>query len=440
MAAIDASQYAEIIIESNDKKKAIDIRLGVVSIDYYEDIFSPTITAKMVVVNTGNTVEGEDGSLQSLYNGLPLRGAERVSLKIEGNTESNPGIDFATLADRYLYVSGISNVVSEGEKEVFTLNLVSREAITNETTRVARKYPSSSPISTSVEDILTKKIQTSRELNIDKTQNKYGFIGNLRKPFTVLTWLASKSVPDISQEDSTAGFVFYQTKDSYDFRSIDSLMTKDSKATYIYKTGASDSPSDQDFNILSYVTNKNQNLLENLRMGTYSSQRIFLNPLTFGLTPQDKSVFSSQNYSGKVKNLGKNIELPPISEGSDVSLADVPTRIMTQILDVGTLDKGVSKDDTNSDPEKYQSQTVMRYNSLFTQTLTMTVPSNTNLKAGDIIECKFPKTTVSTDKREFDEEQSGLYMIKELCHHFDTNGSYTSMKLVRDTFGKSTTI
>ena len=27
-------------------------------------------------------------------------------------------------------------------------------------------------------------------------------------------------------------------------------------------------------------------------------------------------------------------------------------------------------------------------------------------------------------------------MIKELCHHFDTNGSYTSMKLVRDTFGQ----
>jgi len=26
-------------------------------------------------------------------------------------------------------------------------------------------------------------------------------------------------------------------------------------------------------------------------------------------------------------------------------------------------------------------------------------------------------------------------MIKELCHHFDVNNSYTSMKLLRDTFG-----
>ena len=78
----------------------------------------------------------------------------------------------------------------------------------------------------------------------------------------------------------------------------------------------------------------------------------------------------------------------------------------------------------------------MRYNIMFTQSLTMTVPSNTNLKAGNIIECLFPKTTAEAEADEFDQDQSGLYMIKELCHHFDTTGSYTSMKLIRDTFGQ----
>ena len=65
----------------------------------------------------------------------------------------------------------------------------------------------------------------------------------------------------------------------------------------------------------------------------------------------------------------------------------------------------------------------------------MTVPLNTNLRAGDIITCEFP--LISQDNKQvFDEQQSGLYMIKELCHHFDTEASYTSMKLIRDTFGK----
>ena len=44
--ATDSSKYEEIIIESStDKNRTIDLRLGVQSIEYYEDVFSPTITA-----------------------------------------------------------------------------------------------------------------------------------------------------------------------------------------------------------------------------------------------------------------------------------------------------------------------------------------------------------------------------------------------------------
>ena len=52
MPASDASLYEELILESNDRSRSVDIKLGTISIDYYEDIFSPTITAKIRVVNT----------------------------------------------------------------------------------------------------------------------------------------------------------------------------------------------------------------------------------------------------------------------------------------------------------------------------------------------------------------------------------------------------
>ena len=126
-----------------------------------------------------------------------------------------------------------------------------------------------------------------------------------------------------------------------------------------------------------------------------------------------------------------------VSSESNLSLGDLPSRFITQILDLGTLEKEVSTDQ-NSDPFKYQSQALMRYNVLFTQVIEMTIPSNTNLRAGDIIECQFPKISQGK-KSEYDDDQSGLYMIKELCHHFDTSGSYTSMKIIRDTFGRNGT-
>ena len=422
MPAVDSSIYEEILIESNDQSNSVDLRLGIQSIDYYEDIFSPTITAKIVVTNTGNTVNG-----QSIYQGLPLRGGERVSMKIAGNTASNPGLNFS------FYVSSISNVISGDQLETFVLNLCSREAITNETARVVKKYPTSSPISASAEDIIKSYLQTSKKSTIDPTSNKYGFIGNMRKPFTVLTWLASKGVPD-SKGDASAGYVFYETQDGYNFRALDKLITQEKSATYnSIEVVTPDSPN-KDFEILSYITNRNQNMLEKLRLGAFASQRMFFNPNTFEFTDPAKGLFKLEDYAGKSKNLGSKITLPKVSEGSNQTLGDIPTRMITGIIDIGTLEKDVSVDE-NADPFKYQSQALMRYNVLFTQTLTMTVPLNTNLKAGNIIECLFPKTTTSKNK-EYDQDQSGLYMIKELCHHFDTEGSYTSMKLIRDTFGQ----
>jgi hypothetical protein len=314
--------------------------------------------------------------------------------------------------------------------------LVSREAITNETTRIGKKYPTSSTIDASVTDILNNYLKAEKVGTIDKTQNKYGFIGNLKKPFTVLVWLASKSVPSDTSGDATAGFVFFQTKDGFQFRSIDKLISSvpDPVPTYTYtEVNQSGIERDNDFVILNYITEKNQNLLEKLRLGTYSSYRVFYNPLDFNFTDPKKGTFTIDDYSNGVKNLGQELVLPKISGSDGRDLGHIPSRFLTQVLDIGTMEQGVSQD-VNSDPFKYQSQALMRYNLLFTQTLSMVIPSNTNLKAGDVIKCLLPKIS-SGDKNEVDQDQSGLYMIKELCHRFDTTGSYTSLKLIRDTFG-----
>jgi len=438
--SIKKSLYNQLILESNDGSRTIDLTTGAIAFEYYEDIFSPTITAKLKIADNGNVIspaDNPDADRQSIYNGLPLRGGERLLLKIAGNSSTNPGLDFSKKSTDYFYVSSITDVISETNRETFTLHLVSREAITNETVRVSKKFPTSFKISDSVEKILKDYLKTSKIGKIDKSSNKYGFIGNLRKPFTVLVWLASKAVPE-SSGSATAGFVFYQTQDGFQFRSLDDLMLQTPKATYIYSESSESYDSEQnkvnnDFKILNYYTDKNQNLIEKLRLGTYASHRMFFNPLDFSFSSPEEGLFKQSDYVKKSKNLGGRFKLPPLSSGSDKNLGDVPTRIITAILDIGTMEKDASTD-LNSDPKLYQSQALMRYNTLFTQSLNIIVSSNTNLKAGDIIECNFPKISESNAK-EFDKEQSGLYMIKELCHHFDLENSYTSMKLIRDTFG-----
>ena len=422
------------LFSSKDTSRSVDIRAGIVGISYYEDIFSPTITAKVHVVNASGAIKPFDDAgtySQSVYNGLPLRGGEKLELKISGNSSSNPGLDFSLKSEDALYVDGVSNVLSETKRESFTLNLVSKEAIANEVSHVKLRYEGN--IRDSVKTILSNVLKTDKfNFNtFDEVKNSYEFVGNNKKPFWVITWLASKCISTIANQ--SAGFVFFQTKDGFRFKSLDKLVKKKAKATYVYSEvniayDNEDRKVNNDRKILSYSVNRNQNLVEKLRMGTYASENYNFNPLTFSY---NKVEYNENAYKDTVKNLGAEIELPTI-EGLDKPLGQSPSRVLSNILDIGAKDP--SNVDTNNDQTLYQSQKYMRYNTLFVQTLSMTVPSNTNLRAGDVIECLFPRIS-DAKATEFDTETSGLYMIKELCHYFDTKGSYTAMKLVRDTFG-----
>ena len=434
MAAVDKSLYEKFIIESVNRAKTADISAGVVGFSYFEDVFSPMITARVVVANTGNAIEGEDGKIQSLYNGFPLRGGERMQIKIAGNSQDNDGLEFNDF-----YVGSITDVIIDSGRELFTLNLISREAITNETIRVGKKFPSSQKISDSVGDICKNYLSSDKLYDVDETQNPYGFYGNMRKPFTVLTMLASKSVPgNVSGKDATAGYFFFETKQGFRFKSIDSLIrTPPYPEKYVYAPGIIDTDdTTKDFKILEFKTTRNQNLIENLERGAYCSNRTYLNPLTFEYTPTTQKIFKLEDYSGKIENLGEDIDvvLPSLSANDNRTLASVPSRYICGILDIGTTDTKVSQVG-NADPAKIHSQAMMRYNTLFTQILTMTIPLNTNLTAGDILNCEFPRID-QQERKEPDEVQSGLYLVKKLTHFFDSKGSYTKLQLVRDTNGR----
>ena len=133
--------------------------------------------------------------------------------------------------------------------------------------------------------------------------------------------------------------------------------------------------------------------------------------------------------------------MPRINDDDDKTLGDLPSRIFVAMLDVGTLERDSSDDgwndsvNRNANPERIHSQAMMRYNQIFTQVVEITIPLNTNLLAGVIIRCIFPQLAQSK-RGEPDPELSGLYMIKELAHYFDGGGSYTKLKIVRDSFGR----
>ena len=439
MAAQDKSTYEVFEIKSYDGTKTVDLSGGIVNFSYFENVLSPMVTAQALIVNTGNVVRDDDGDVSSVYNGLPINGGEKVSIKIPATGEG-PGIEFTEQNDNELYVASITNVLIDAERESFTLNLVSREAITNETSRIGKKFPSSEPISDSVKEIIKNYLMSDKDVDIDETQNPYGFIGNMKKPFTTLTWLATKSVPgNVSGGSATAGYFFFETYLGYHFRSVDSLISQDPfPVEYTYSPGIVDSQDPmKDFKILDFSTMRNQKLIENLEKGAYCTYRMYYNPVDSTFTTPQQGEFKVSQYSKNMENLGRDFEilLPPVNK-TKKSLGNVPSRYMTGVLDFGILEKKEAKSlKKNADPMDYHSQPMMRYNTIFTQILSATIPLNTQLTAGTIVKLNFAKITADKTKVR-DDEQSGLYMIKELVHYYDNKGSFTKLKLIRDTMGK----
>jgi hypothetical protein len=435
--SIKPSLYKILTIEKDGRDA--DFRLAATSIDFYEDIMCPTVSCTIQIANSGGVIKSEEtGKKVSLYEGMKIRGGEEVRILIAANSHTNEDLDYSTV--RPMYVNGISNLIRDDKSEFFKLHLVSREAYDNEVKFLEKLYPKSTPISDNVKDIISDSFVFQTENDIEETTNNFGFWGNQMKPFDAILKLASKSTSGEGL-NASAGFFFYQTRRGFVFRSIDSLVKQTVNVPkYVYTEYNVNSVDFKprgdlislDYKIMSFVVNETGNQLADLRKGVYASARRVFDPVTFNIEVDDN--FTGNDYSN-ISTLGETFTESADSNVGSVDLSKFPSKIITETADIGTSDTGVDRKE-NQDPKIYASQRKMRYNTLFTQSISIQVPLNTRLHAGDLIECVFPSIGESEVVEQDRTQISGIYMIKELCHHYDPRASTTSMMLIRDTFGE----
>jgi hypothetical protein len=435
--SIKPSLYKILTIEKDGRDA--DFRLAATSIDFYEDIMCPTVSCTIQIANSGGVIKNEEtGKKVSLYEGMKIRGGEEVRILIAANSNTNEDLDYSTV--RPMYVNGISNLIRDDKSEFFKLHLVSREAYDNEVKFLEKLYPKSTPISDNVKDIISDSFVFQTENDIEETTNNFGFWGNQMKPFDAILKLASKSTSGEGL-NASAGFFFYQTRRGFVFRSIDSLVKQTVNVPkYVYTEYNVNSVDFKprgdlislDYKIMSFIVNQTGNQLSDLRKGAYASTRRVFDPVTFNIDVDDS--FTGNDYSN-ISTLGETFTESADSNVGSVDLSKFPSKIITETADIGTSDTGVDRKE-NQDPKIYASQRKMRYNTLFTQSISIQVPLNTRLHAGDLIECVFPSIGESEVVEQDRTQISGIYMIKELCHHYDPRASTTSMMLIRDTFGE----
>ena len=448
-----AGNIVKFQISSNFTDYAVELSAGVVDFRYYENVLANNVTATATIVETGYQADdsgGAGGGNQSTVDGLPIRGGERTDITIEDAYGNE-----LTLEEG-LYVNRLRDVDPGTSQDVYFLDFASKEFFANEQTRVVKRYEGN--IGDNVEKILKDVLKVEGDIEIDKTLSPYNFIGNDKKPFYICTWLASKSIPE-SGKGGAAGYLFFQTRDGFHFKSIDKILGGEAKKKYVYNN-STELPEGFDAKILTCEINSDVDVGKNLMMGMYNNRSIFFDPVSFNyevrsfpepekpqtegqIVDEEKTpqVPSSEAYVGKTELAAEE----PVNELIAKEFRQSPTRLMSFVLDTGAIPSGTTSqeqlDTWNDDKTKpdfdikdTMSQSIMRYNQLFTVKTEITIPGDFTIKAGDLVECSFPALS-GDESKEINSETKGIYMVASVCHRITPNSSTTSLSLVRDSFG-----
>ena len=92
------------------------------------------------------------------------------------------------------------------------------------------------------------------------------------------------------------------------------------------------------------------------------------------------------------------------------NVKSLTSRLFVRISDHGALGIGTGGLGTSGRDEADMAKSFSRYNALFSQCLNIQIPLNTNIKAGDLINCIFPEMN-DGQSTNLDAQVSGNYLI-----------------------------
>ena len=398
--------------EGSGLDEEYNVLAGAPLLNYYESITSPSISATLGFLDIDQVI-----SRKGIFGGEYID----IIIQIDGFDDFK-----LTQKDHNLFCNSVRDLVTTENKQFATLDFISVESIINETARVNKKFTGN--VSQTVFEVLIgdkKGLQTNKNLNKDEAANSYSFVGNLKKPFDTIQWLQPKT----QSSKKSFGFLFFENLDGYHFRSIESLLDQESLPPYFY----TDSPFDSEDRpiILQNKVESTNDIGLNCRLGMYANKTIYID-----IENQEASV---DDFSIEQLKLRKP---PKLMEG----LEKHPTRLMLRVDDVGVAQVGAAKSETvpKSELAKYQNKSYIRNNLLFSQSLSISIPLNSTLRVGVVIDIKLPTKkgdgTTQTDSfgSEKGNDPSGRYLIAELRHLIGRGKSETQLKLIRDVFTPST--
>jgi hypothetical protein len=399
----------------------IELKKLMVELSYYEDIYNFVTSGYITILDAQGFIEL-----------MRITGNEYIEVnfgKIKDGKNSNDQI-FRIYKSSNRKPSGNQNI------EMYTLYFCSEELLLSEQTKISKSFKGSY-ISSIVKDVLLNnlKVKSKRIYRIEQTTGIYDFVIPNIKPLETISWVSTYGRP---QKFPGADMLFFETKDGFNFRSIQSMFSDSVYATYKYEAKNIDnkrqSIQEKSIAILNYEITKTFDTLNEINSGTIANKLISIDPLTRTVktTTFDYEKYKSQgttlNKNGVQDTLRNRLGKKENESYDGVLKVAIGNAGQRNVSYIKQAEGGVAQDIFLETYIPNRTSQISLAN--FTR-IKATIPGDPGLTAGRTIQ--FNLLTLKPGKeRDLDKFYSGKYLVTAVRHIIQQGAYQTVIEICKD--------
>jgi len=386
-----------------------DVTAQVLTIQFYEDLFSPFIT--------GSIVLKESLDLPNLF---PFIGEEYVEVDV-----STPTLKQSAIKGKYYIYKMTDREIVGDRSVVYQLHFISVEAIVDLNKKISKSF--TDKVSNLIEPFVKNKtigLESEKSVFVEPTSNNIKYTSNYWSPVKNILFLTENS----TNLNRTPNYVFFENRDGFYFVSLESLYQNGVKQEFVYDKYVRDSTAVGDVRnipeeykrILDISIPTSYDYIDRIRSGMLSSRQISYDVV--------KKTYTAKNYNmfdrfGGQKHLNKY----PINSDSAIFRAG---SLIINYPKYFANHTGFG-DVTNA---RFNQERISTMKLAEANKLNITVPGRTDYTVGQKVKLTLNRMEPLSERDDdiADKMFSGNYLIAAINHYVDKEKHECYMELIKE--------
>ena len=389
------------------------------SLDFFESIFSPFMIGNIVI---------DDGI--GLIRNAPITGREIISIRYK------TPLDTGDVKEVNLQiVSQINRSRTDRRNDIIQLRLLSPTGFTDLNQKLSRSYEGTN--AEIVENICDEYY--NKEVLVEPTAGVAKYALPFKKPSEHIQNLASQSF-SAKDDNKFSGYVFYETRSGFKFKSLIGLYNQKPNPNHYYVDSKVDR-ANFTMDEYSYETHVMRDVVfprgfdrpAQISGGGFGGLQVIVDP-----TQRAWGTEAISYTDSPIPTIDAETQKPIIENTSPLNNSAAMIYISNRQSQNIDQSQNTSTDIANTHP-----YSKMNYLTHSDTAISFTVPGDSTLEAGTTVALILTKneSDLSIEESEFDDEKTGLYLIKSLHNkfYFPPDGKIemkTSLECVRNFRGK----